>query len=81
MPKMAPKKKAGGYKTDPNLPMVTPVTDLDQSWEEVSSEMEQAEEIDETRAELAVMQTRMLHMENAIQMILQHVSEAKGSQQ
>ena len=46
----------------------------DPSWEEVGFEMEPVDDYDETKAELAAMQTRMLHMENAIQMILQHVS-------
>ena len=53
----------------------------DPSWEAVSLAMEPAEDFNETKEELAAMQTRMLHMENAIQMILQHVSAASGSGQ
>lgn len=70
--KWAPKKKSQPSRAEIEPPTTAWSPEIDPSWEEV--QMDQIEEIVETKAELAAMQTRMLHMENAIQMILQHVS-------
>lgn len=80
MPKVSPKPKAAGYKPDLNA-LTAELNQEDPSWEEVGLEMDPVDDYDETKAELATMQTRMLHMENAIQMILQHVSATSSMTQ